>query len=163
MTHTWYRDGKPAAISRVAKKKGLSVYRRDVLKLFIVATPLALLLGACTATIPPTLPATPQGASAVGTSSASPAAVIAEPNTVAGIYSPPRRTKERACAARGPLPDPTCSPGAVMTTDMTVVCQRSTRERRRVSSEVHREAFTEYGLTSPQPRGAFEVSTASRN
>jgi hypothetical protein len=44
-----------------------------------------------------------------------------------------------------------------MTTDMDVVCQHSTKERRRVSSEVHRQAFAEYGFTYPQPRGAFEV------
>ncbi len=44
-----------------------------------------------------------------------------------------------------------------MTTDMSVVCQRSTRERRHVSSEVHRRAFTDYGFAYPQPRGAFEV------
>jgi hypothetical protein len=44
-----------------------------------------------------------------------------------------------------------------MTTDMTVVCQHSTKERRRVSSEVHRQAFREYGLTYPQAHGAFEV------
>jgi hypothetical protein len=44
-----------------------------------------------------------------------------------------------------------------MTTDIDVVCRRSTKERRRVSSEVHRLAFTEYGFTYPQPRGAFEV------
>lgn len=44
-----------------------------------------------------------------------------------------------------------------MTTDMNVVCQHSTRERRSVSSGIHRQAFTEYGFTSPQARGAFEV------
>jgi hypothetical protein len=44
-----------------------------------------------------------------------------------------------------------------MTTDIDVVCHRSTKERRRVSSDVHRLAFTEYGFTYPQPRGAFEV------
>jgi hypothetical protein len=44
-----------------------------------------------------------------------------------------------------------------MTTNLDVVCHRSTKERRRVSSEVHRLAFTEYGFTYPQPPGAFEV------
>jgi hypothetical protein len=44
-----------------------------------------------------------------------------------------------------------------MTTDITIVCQHSTKERRRVSSDFHRQAFTEYGLSYPQPRGAFEV------
>jgi hypothetical protein len=44
-----------------------------------------------------------------------------------------------------------------MTTDMVIVCQTSTKERRRVSADVHRLAFTEYGLSYPQPRGAYEV------
>jgi hypothetical protein len=44
-----------------------------------------------------------------------------------------------------------------MTTDMAVVCQHSTRERRRVSSAVHRQAFTEYGISYPQPHGSYEV------
>jgi len=44
-----------------------------------------------------------------------------------------------------------------MTTDMNVVCLRSTRERRRVSAEVHRQAFHEYGISYPQLRGAYEV------
>jgi hypothetical protein len=44
-----------------------------------------------------------------------------------------------------------------MTTDMTIVCQHSTKERRRVSSDVHRQTFMEYGLSYPQPRGAYEV------
>jgi len=44
-----------------------------------------------------------------------------------------------------------------MTTDMNIVCKHSTKERRNVSSEVHRQAFTEYGFSYPQPRGAFEV------
>ena len=44
-----------------------------------------------------------------------------------------------------------------MTTDITVVCQHSTKERRRVSSEVNRQTFSEYGISYPQPRGAYEV------
>jgi hypothetical protein len=44
-----------------------------------------------------------------------------------------------------------------MTTDITVVCQHSTKERRQVSSEVHRETFSEYGISYPQRWGAYEV------
>jgi hypothetical protein len=44
-----------------------------------------------------------------------------------------------------------------MTMDMTIVCLHSTQERRRVSPEAHRQAFAEYGLSYPQPRGSFEV------
>ena len=115
---------------------------------------LAVGVGACTTGAPP--PVSPQTA-VTAPAPSQPAAVIAEPNAALGAYSPSPRTKESACAVRGPLPDPACTPGAVMTTDIDVVCHRSTKERRRVSSEVHRLAFTEYGFTYPQPRGAFEV------
>ncbi|MGO8999388.1 MAG: hypothetical protein ACLQVI_39180 [Polyangiaceae bacterium] len=39
-------------------------------------------------------------------------------------YTPPPRSKESGCVARGPLPDPACTPGAVMTTDRDVICKR---------------------------------------
>ncbi|MGO9837777.1 MAG: HNH endonuclease signature motif containing protein [Polyangiaceae bacterium] len=136
----------------------------------VVATALALLLVACTGATPsappPATPPAPIPAPAPTASSASapstspsplPAAIIAEPNGEAGPYSPPSRTRESGCTVRGSLPDPACTPGAVMPTDMNVVCQRSTRERRRVSAEVHRQAFREYGISYPQPRGAYEV------
>lgn len=58
---------------------------------------------------------------------------------------------------RGPLPDPACTPGATETTDLSTICGQSTRERRNVSSSVHRQAFAEYGIAYPQPRGAYEV------
>jgi hypothetical protein len=57
----------------------------------------------------------------------------------------------------GPLPDAGCTPGAIMTTDLDVICHQSTRDRRHVDASVHQEAFTEYGYTFPQARGAFEV------
>jgi hypothetical protein len=44
-----------------------------------------------------------------------------------------------------------------MTTDVSVACQQSTRERRSVSSGIRRQAFAEYGLTYPPVPGAFEV------
>jgi hypothetical protein len=127
-----------------------------------MAWPLALLVGACTAAIPRAPPAaTPPAVSTlaapVATAASSPAANLREPSASSVSYCPPPPTKGSAFTVRGPLPDPTFTPGAVMTTDMTVVCQHSTKERRRVSSEVHREAFAEYGLSYPQARGAFEV------
>jgi hypothetical protein len=44
-----------------------------------------------------------------------------------------------------------------MTKDLDIICHHGTRERRRVEASVHRQAFTEYGYTFPQARGAFEV------
>ena len=69
----------------------------------------------------------------------------------------PSRTKETGCLARGPLPDAACTPGAVMTTDLAVVCGQSTQPRRNVPPSLHREAFTDCGYSYPQARGAFEV------
>jgi hypothetical protein len=61
------------------------------------------------------------------------------------------------CAARGPLPDPTCTPGAVETVDLDVICHHSTRERRKVSEATHRAVFAEYGLPSAHQGGEYEV------
>jgi hypothetical protein len=46
-----------------------------------------------------------------------------------------------------------------MTVDLDVICHQSTSGRRRVSAAVHRQAFTDYGLSFPQPHGAFESTT----
>ena len=61
------------------------------------------------------------------------------------------------CAIRGPLPDPACTPGAIETTDLAVICGESTKARRDVPSAVHRAAFAEYGLPYPPAQGAYEV------
>lgn len=66
-------------------------------------------------------------------------------------------TTHLGCEARGGLPDPRCTPGAVMKVDLEVVCHESTKGRRHVDASVHHRAFTDYGLPFPQPRGAFEV------
>lgn len=84
---------------------------------------------------------------------------VAVPSTAAPAsgYNPPRAAKNSGCVARGALPDPECTPGAVMTSDLEVICHQSTRERRHVPANVHRAAFTDYGLSYPQASGAFEV------
>ena len=43
-----------------------------------------------------------------------------------------------------------------MTSDRSVICTQSTKDRRHVKASVHREAFTEYGIVDPQS-GAYEV------
>ena len=79
------------------------------------------------------------------------------PTASGGGYAPPGATKASGCKPGGPLPDPACTPGAVMTTDLDVICKQATGLRRNVPSSVHREAFTEYGYSYPQAAGAFEV------
>lgn len=72
-------------------------------------------------------------------------------------FTPGPATKHGGCQAHGALPDPACTPGAVMTKDLDVICHRATRGRRHVEASVHRQAFTEYGYGFPQATGAFEV------
>jgi hypothetical protein len=72
-------------------------------------------------------------------------------------FAPAPATHQTGCKARGALPDPACTPGAVMTKDLDIICHHGTRDRRHVGASVHEQAFTEYGYSFPQARGAFEV------
>lgn len=52
-----------------------------------------------------------------------------------------------ACSARGPLPDPRCTPGDVRTTDKAVVCKRgSSGQARAVTEATKRRVYAAYGL-----------------
>jgi len=89
----------------------------------------------------------------------------ARPSTVApqAVPLPPASVVTRnGCVAHGALPDPRCTPGAVMTFQLDVICHQSTNVRRRVSAAVHRQAFTEYGLTFPHRTGPSRSTTSSR-
>lgn len=44
-----------------------------------------------------------------------------------------------------------------MTTDLHAICDGFARERRHVDPELRRQVFAEYGIATPQPRGAYEV------
>jgi hypothetical protein len=68
---------------------------------------------------------------------------------------PAQAPKRHACLARGGLPDPACTPGSVMTTD--VICYRPTGPRRHVDAAERREVYREYGYSYPQRRGDFEA------
>jgi hypothetical protein len=72
-------------------------------------------------------------------------------------WSPPAPTKTADCHVDGLLPDRVCTPGAVETTDLRVICGTSTRGRRDVSREVRRAVFVAYGLSPHQTHGAYEV------
>jgi hypothetical protein len=58
---------------------------------------------------------------------------------------------------RGALPDPLCTPGAVEQLTIDRVCGQSTTARRNVTQAQHVASFTRYGISYPQPRGAYEV------
>jgi hypothetical protein len=72
-------------------------------------------------------------------------------------WTPPAPTKATGCHVNGLLPDVSCTPGAVATTDMQIVCGTSTRGRRNVTEAERRAVFVAYGLSPRQPEGAFEV------
>ena len=60
------------------------------------------------------------------------------------------------CVSAGLLPDPTCTPGDVMTDAVEVVCFQPSRERRRVADEVRARVFASYGI-APSRRRLFEL------
>ena len=66
-----------------------------------------------------------------------------------GATAPGWTSVAQRCVALGPLPDPLCTPGAVETTDLAVICGQSTRERRHVTAVERREVFAEYGIPFP--------------
>lgn len=68
-----------------------------------------------------------------------------------------RRTKTSGCHVRGSLPDPACTPGAVLTTDSRVVCVSGYASKTRdVTTSTKNKAYAEYGITSHKA-GEYEV------
>jgi 5-methylcytosine-specific restriction endonuclease McrA len=72
-------------------------------------------------------------------------------------WMPPERTKHSGCETHGLLPDGQCTPGAVETTSLAVVCGSSAERRRHVTEGMRRRVFAEYGLGTRHPEGAYEV------
>jgi hypothetical protein len=62
-----------------------------------------------------------------------------------------------SCHVDGLLPDRRCTPGAVATTSLAVICGMSTRPRRHVSEEMRARVFRAYGLPMPRSEGAYVV------
>jgi hypothetical protein len=57
------------------------------------------------------------------------------------------------CHSRGPLPDNVCTPGAVETTDLAVICGQATKARRHVSEATKRLVLAEYGIAQSERHG----------
>lgn len=53
-----------------------------------------------------------------------------------------------SCTASGLLPDASCTPGAVATASLDVVCHTSTRGRRHVDAAARRRVLAAYGVSS---------------
>lgn len=70
---------------------------------------------------------------------------IASTNTSQPQYG--IRTKTSGCLANQTLPDPACSPGAVLTTDTSVICVSGyTQTVRDVPDSERQQVFAEYGI-----------------
>jgi hypothetical protein len=68
-----------------------------------------------------------------------------------------QRTKTSGCVAQGSLPDPACTPGAVLTTDSRVVCVSGYASKTRdVTTSTKNKTYAEYGITSHKA-GEYEV------
>ena len=67
------------------------------------------------------------------------------------------RTKTSGCVANQTLPDPGCSPGAVLTTDTNVICVSGyTQTVRNVPDSEKQQVFAEYGIPWSEHSG-YEV------
>jgi len=84
------------------------------------------------------------------------AAAAAEP---AGTFTPDDRKTSADCKIDGPYPDHSCTPGAVFAdaTAADTCVAGYTATVRNVSAKTKKEVFEEYGMTYPQPTGAYEV------
>jgi hypothetical protein len=76
-----------------------------------------------------------------------------------GIFMPDARISSGSCKINGPYPDHACTPGAVFAdATMTDTCVAGyTATVRNVSAKTKKQVFAEYGITYPQPAGAYEV------
>ena len=70
-----------------------------------------------------------------------------------------KRSIKGGCAAEDGLPDSACTPGAVFAdaTPATICVSGYTKTVRNVSVATKRSVYKEYGLSYPQPSGAYEV------
>ena len=83
-------------------------------------------------------------------------AAAAEPT---GTFTPDERISSGSCKINGPYPDHACTPGAVFAdATMADTCVAGyTATVRNVSAKTKKQVFEEYGMTYPQPAGAYEV------
>ena len=76
--------------------------------------------------------------------------------------APPAASQIAGCQARGPLPDPICTPGAFnpavtqATIQQTICVSGYSASYRAVSTAERKAAFAAYGLAYPQASGAYE-------
>lgn len=68
-----------------------------------------------------------------------------------------QRTKQSGCQLRGSLPDPACTPGSVLTSSTTVVCQPNySTSVRDVPQDLKEAVYTSYGIPS-RVEGQYQI------
>jgi hypothetical protein len=81
--------------------------------------------------------------------------------TIAGTSGPQTVSLAPSSMKAGPAylyPNPTLTPGAVTTTDASTICTAGYASSvRNVSAAAKKQVYAEYGVSYPQPTGAYEV------
>ena len=79
-------------------------------------------------------------------------------NVVQSTSQPSARTRSSGCRARGQLPDPACTPGAIFAgATVSEICTPGySRSVRNVPESLKRSVYAEYGIASHVP-GSYEV------
>ncbi len=80
-------------------------------------------------------------------------------DTTLQSFTPHPRTKTANCQVNGAYPDPACTPGAIFEgLSVEEMCVSGyTKAVRNVSVALKRQVYAEYGLSYPQPTGAYEA------
>jgi len=70
-------------------------------------------------------------------------------NVVSTTYKLNMRTKTANCKVTSGLPDPACTPGAVLTTDKKIICRTSSVSIRNLTLAATNAAYNEYKIRKP--------------
>ena len=74
---------------------------------------------------------------------------LAETHAAAGeAFRPKKRQKDGDCQLRYRLPDPRCTPGAVMAIDFDTLCHQPAHLRARIAPALEKKALADYGYLS---------------
>jgi competence protein ComEC len=84
---------------------------------------------------------------------------ISSSTPATSVFTPDDRMASSTCIINGPYPDHACTPGAIFAdATMADTCVAGyTATVRNVSAKTKKRVFEEYGMTYPQPAGAYEV------
>ena len=83
---------------------------------------------------------------------------LAETLATAGLpFRPKKREKDGDCRVKYRMPDPKCTPGAVMTVDLDTICHQPAGVRWNVAPSLQKKAFSDYGVLGSRGQEELEV------